>query len=53
MFIHFRCKVPRGGKTAITVDSGAEESVCPAGWGEEFKLIKPDRKLNLINGSGN
>ena len=27
--------------------------MCPAGWGEEFELTKPDRKLNLINASGN
>ena len=25
-----------GGKTSITVDSGAEESVCPRGWGHEL-----------------
>ena len=27
--------------------------MCPVGWGEEFELTKPDRKLNLINASGN
>jgi hypothetical protein len=26
-----------GGKTQITVDSGAEESVCPEDWGSQFK----------------
>ena len=48
----FDVKFPNGKKTAITVDSGAEESVCPMEWGEEFGLVKPDQKLNLINASG-
>jgi hypothetical protein len=48
----FDVKFPRGQKTAITVDSGAEESVCPMEWGEEFGLVKPDQRLNLINASG-
>ena len=43
---------PGGFKTQITVDSGAEESVCPVNWGEEFGLGKPDKRLNLINASG-
>eukprot|EP00973_Karenia_brevis_P009006 1219967-Karenia_brevis.AAC.1 len=25
-----------GGKTEVTVDSGAEESVCPWEWGQQF-----------------
>ena len=33
-----------GGKGEITVDSGAEESVCPSGWGEQFGVTKPDKK---------
>ena len=45
-------KFPGGVKTQITVDSGAEESVCPVDWGEEFGLDKPDKRLNLINASG-
>ena len=48
----FDVKFPKGEKIAITVDSGAEESVCPLGWGEEFGLVKPDQRLNLINVSG-
>ena len=48
----FDVKFPSGDKTAITVDSGAEESVCPMDWGEEFGLLKPDRRLYLINASG-
>ena len=45
-------KFPGGVRTEITVDSGAEESVCPKGWGEQFGLVQPDRRLNLINASG-
>ena len=45
-------KFPGGVKTQITVDSGAEESVCPVGWGAEFGTEEPDRRLNLINASG-
>ena len=41
-----------GKKTTITVDSGAEENVCPWGWGEEFGIGKPDRDLYLVNASG-
>ena len=48
----FDVKFPKGERTAITVDSGAEESVCPLEWGEEFGLVKPDQRLNLINASG-
>ena len=43
---------PRGEKTKITVDSGAEESVCPWVWGEQFEVVRPDKKLNLVNASG-
>ena len=49
----FDVKFPKGEKTAITVDSGAEESVCPMEWGKEFGLSRPDQRLNLINASGN
>ena len=45
-------KFPGGARTETTVDSGAEESVCPKGWGEQFGLVQPDRRLNLINASG-
>ena len=45
-------KFPGGVKTQITVDSGAEESVCPVGWGAEFGTEELDRRLNLINASG-
>ena len=38
--------------TEITVDSAAEESVCPYEWGEGFGLMKVERKMNLVNASG-
>ena len=42
------------GKETITVDSGAEESVCPLGWGEMCGLepVKPGKELRMINAGG-
>ena len=42
------------GKEVITVDSGAEESVCPLGWGESFGLqkVKPGHEMRMINAGG-
>ena len=42
------------GKATITVDSGAEESVCPLGWGESFGLetVKPGNEMRMINAGG-
>ena len=48
----FDVKFPGVSKTCITVDSGAEESVCPSSLGEQFEVTKPDKKLNLVNASG-
>ena len=38
----------------ITMDSGAEESVCPLEWGKEFGLVKvqPGMEMNMINAAG-
>ena len=36
----------------ITVDSAAEESVCPHGWGNQFGINGVEQKLNLVNASG-
>ena len=38
----------------ITVDSGAEESVCPVGWGAEFgtKVAEEGMKMRLVNAGG-
>ena len=47
-----RVKFPDGEETEITVDSGAEESVCPYEWGEVFGISNSTRTLNLINASG-
>ena len=41
-----------GGKTEITVDSGAEESVCPWDWGERFGMDEGAPKLTFRNASG-
>ena len=36
----------------ITVDSAAEESVCPHAWGKQFGLREVGEKMNLVNASG-
>ena len=41
-----------GGRTEITVDSGAEESVCPWGWGKQFGCRRSGEEMNLRNASG-
>jgi hypothetical protein len=41
-----------GGRTEITVDSGAEENVCPWGWGEHFEVKPADRWMSFKNASG-
>ena len=32
-------------ETEITVDSGAEESVCPYEWVEQFGIQEPDKRM--------
>ena len=41
-----------GGRTEITVDSGAEESVCPWDWGEQFEIKAAEKWMNFRNASG-
>ena len=41
-----------GEKTEITVDSGAEENVCPWEWGSQFDTKEADRWMNFRNASG-
>ena len=41
-----------GGKTEITVDSGAEESVCPWHWGTQFEVRPAERWMTFRNASG-
>ena len=36
----------------ITVDSAAEESVCPKIWGKAYPLQEPARRLKFMNASG-
>ena len=40
------------GKGEITVDSAAEESVCPKEWGGAFPLKEPRRRMNFKTASG-
>ena len=43
----------KGGKpTQITVDSGAEESVCPWGWGAQFEVKPASKWMTFRNASG-
>ena len=41
-----------GNHTEITVDSGAEESVCPWDWGSQFETKPVDKWMNFKNASG-
>ena len=41
-----------GGKISITLDSGAEESVCPKEWGSQFGLKAADMWLNFKGANG-
>eukprot|EP00973_Karenia_brevis_P035219 4859081-Karenia_brevis.AAC.1 len=41
-----------GGKTEITVDSGAEESVCPWEWGQQFGCRASRENMRLRDASG-
>lgn len=42
-----------GGTGLITVDSGAEESVCPRNWGEQFPMMPVTQTMNFKGASGN
>ena len=41
-----------GEKTSITVDSGAEENVCPWDWGEQFGIKEDSKPMRFKNASG-
>ena len=41
-----------GGETEITVDSAAEESVCPWEWGTQFGLKSADEWMKFASASG-
>ena len=45
-------KFENGDKIVITLDSGAEESVCPKDWGSQFGLHKADQWLNFKGANG-
>ena len=40
--------------TEVTVDSAADESVCPADWGDHFGLqeVEPERRMSFFSASG-
>ncbi len=40
------------GASEITVNSAAEESVCPKSWGEAFPMRRPPRWPRFVNASG-
>ena len=42
------------GNAVITVDSGAEESVCPPTWGDAFGMspVLPGCEMKMINAAG-
>ena len=40
------------GAGEITVDSAAEESVCPKMWGKAYPLREPARRLKFMSASG-
>ena len=41
-----------GKKTEITVDSGAEESVCPWNWGEQFGIYNASAWMSFKDAQG-
>ena len=47
-------KRTRVGKETITIDSGAEESVCPLGWGESLgmKVVSPGSEMRMVSAAG-
>ena len=45
--------MPGTGMTEITIDSGAEDSVCPWDWGQQFGLMPPSQAMNLFDAQGN
>ena len=51
---HVGGELVKVGSDVITVDSGAEESVCPQKWGESFglKAVGPEGKMRMINAAG-
>jgi hypothetical protein len=41
-----------GEEAEITVDSGAEENVCPVDWGKQYRMTRPKKRLRFYNASG-
>ena len=47
-----RVKFPDNSVSEITIDSGAEENVCPWHWGQQFGMKQSPQLLNLVDASG-
>ena len=47
-----RVKLLSGSEEDITVDSGAEESVCPWWWAPQFESMPSDKWLNFRGADG-
>ena len=41
------------GQTEITVDSAAEESVCPSKWADQFGMVNADEWMKFSGANGN
>ena len=41
-----------GERTQLTVDSGAEENVCPHAWGSAFGIRTPDQWMRFRGANG-
>ena len=47
-----RSRWKKAGAEEITVDSAAEESVCPKEWGSQYPLQKPEKWMRFVTASG-
>jgi hypothetical protein len=47
-----RSRWRKTGSGEITVDSAAEESVCPKSWEEQYPMRRPSRWMRFVNASG-
>ena len=48
------CQVVNEGWSKLTIDSAAEESVCPKDWGKQFGTtqVEEDKKLKFVSATG-
>ena len=43
---------PSGQRSSITVDSGAEENVCPWDWANDFAVLRYDKRMTFSGANG-